>query len=148
VVAINIAGSVSPASDAKPATPEALQETVRQIQSFGRKGEAIRADIRDIAALRQAADTVERTYGRIDIVVANAAIQRWKPLLQMQDSNWHDVIENNRNRTANMIRAFAPKMVARQQGRIIVLSSMRGKHGTRDERADKELTCGRSRSIR
>ena len=64
VIAIDIAGPVSPASNAVPATPEELAETVRQIQQFGRRGEAIRADIRDIAALRQAADHVQQSYGR------------------------------------------------------------------------------------
>jgi len=132
VVAIDIAGPVSPASNALPATQAELDETMRQIAAFGRKGEAIRADIRDIAALRRAADRVEQHFGKIDIVVANAAIQRWMPLLDMQDSDWHDVIDNNLNGTANTIRAFAPKMVAQKKGRIIVLSSMQGKHGTKD----------------
>ena len=116
VIAIDIAGPVSPASNARPATPEDLAETVRQIMSFGRKGEAIRADIRDITALRAAADRIERSYGKIDIVVADAAIQRWVPLLEMEDSDWRDVIDNNLNGTANTIRAFAPKMVARKKG--------------------------------
>src|ERR1700761_3503373 len=132
VVAIDIAGYVSPASNAKPATPEDLAETIRQIKSFGRKGEAIRADIRDIAALRAAADHVEEVYGNIDIVVADAAIQRWVPLLEMNDADWRDVIDNNLNGTANTVRAFAPKMVARKKGRFILLSSMQGKHGTKD----------------
>jgi hypothetical protein len=70
VVAVDIAGKVSPASNAVPATPEELDETVRLIRSFGRRGEAIKADIRDIGALRQIADKVERDYGKIDIVVA------------------------------------------------------------------------------
>ena len=131
VIAIDIAGPVSSASDAKPATPEELEETVRQIQAYGRRGQAIRADIRDIASLRAAADRIERDYGKIDIVVADAAIQFWKPLLEMQDAEWRDVIDNNLNGTANTIRAFAPKMVSRRHGRIIVLSSMQGKHGTK-----------------
>lgn len=132
VVAIDIAGPVSPASDAVAATPQELDETVAMIHRYGRRGEAMQADIRDIAALRQAADRVEATYGKIDIVVANAAIQRWKPLLEMEDAEWVDVVDNNLNGTANTIRAFAPKMVKRRHGRIIVLSSMQGKHGTRD----------------
>ncbi len=74
VVIVDIAGMVSPASNAVPATPEELDETVQLIQSFGRQSEGIRADIRDIAALREVADKVERDYGKIDIVVANAAI--------------------------------------------------------------------------
>jgi NAD(P)-dependent dehydrogenase (short-subunit alcohol dehydrogenase family) len=115
-----------------PATAEELDETVRLAQQYGHRAQAVRADIRDIAALRTVADQVEQQFGKIDIVVANAAIQRWMPLLDMQDSDWRDVIDNNLNGTANTIRAFAPKMVARRKGRIIVLSSMQGKHGTKD----------------
>ena len=132
VVALDIAGPVSPASNAKPATPAELAETVRQIQAYGRRAIPVQADIRDIARLRQVADQAEQQFGRLDIVVANAAIQRWKGLLDMDDSDWRDVIDNNLNGTANTIRAFAPKLVAQRHGRIIVLSSMQGKHGTKD----------------
>jgi NAD(P)-dependent dehydrogenase (short-subunit alcohol dehydrogenase family) len=132
VVALDIAGPVSPASNAVPATMQDLAETERQIKPYGHRVQTVRADIRDIQALRAVADQVERDFGKIDIVVADAAIQRWKPLLEMEDSDWRDVIDNNLNGTANTIRAFAPKMVARQSGRIIVLSSMQGKHGTKD----------------
>jgi NAD(P)-dependent dehydrogenase (short-subunit alcohol dehydrogenase family) len=132
VVVLDIGGFVSPASDAAPAAPDDLLETVRQVRAFGRRSEAIRVDIRRIADLRSAADRIEKEHGRIDIVVADAAIQRWKPLLEMQDSDWYDVIDNNLNGTANTIRAFAPKLVARKRGRIIVLSSMQGKHGTKN----------------
>lgn len=132
VVALDIAGPVSPASDAEPATPQELQETLRQIAIFGGRTESYRADIRDLPALRQIAGQIEKTYGRIDIVVANAAIQRWKSLLTMDDAEWTDIIDNNLNGTANTIRAFAPAMVRQRYGRIIVLSSMQGKHGTKD----------------
>ena len=132
IVALDIAGPVSHASNAKPATPADLDETVRQVKSYGRRCEPVKADIRDIAALRRAADKTEADFGKIDILVANAAIQRWVPLLQMDDADWKDTIENNLNGTANTLRAFAPKMVARKKGRIIVLSSMQGKHGTKD----------------
>jgi NAD(P)-dependent dehydrogenase (short-subunit alcohol dehydrogenase family) len=132
VVALDIAGPVSSASNAVPATPEELEETVRQIRAFGRRAQATRVDIRDIAALREVADQIVRDYGRIDIVVANAAIQRWKSILEMDDADWRDVIDNNLNGTANTVRAFAPKMIARKKGRFILLSSMQGKHGTKD----------------
>lgn len=132
VVVVDIAGPVSPASNAVPATSAELDETIHLIKSFGRRGEGIKADIRDIGALRQIADKVERDFGKIDIVVANTAIQRWVPLLEMEDTDWRDVIDNNLNGTANTIRAFAPKMVARKKGRFILLSSMQGKHGTKD----------------
>jgi NAD(P)-dependent dehydrogenase (short-subunit alcohol dehydrogenase family) len=132
IVAVDIAGPVSSASNAAPATPEELEETAKMIRALGRRVETVRADIRDIGALRKIADRTEQQFGKIDIVVANAAIQRWKPLLEMDDADWRDVIDNNLNGTANTIRAFAPKMVAKKKGRILVLSSMQGKHGTKD----------------
>ncbi|MBV8663332.1 MAG: mycofactocin-coupled SDR family oxidoreductase [Hyphomicrobiales bacterium] len=135
IIAVDIAGPVSPASSAKPATQSDLDETVRQVREFGRKAEAFKADIRDIAALRTIADRVDQDYGKIDVVVADAAIQGWKPLLEMEDADWRDIIDNNLNGTANTIRAFAPPMTKRGKGRIIVLSSMQGKHGTKDASA-------------
>jgi NAD(P)-dependent dehydrogenase (short-subunit alcohol dehydrogenase family) len=55
------------------------------------------------------------------------------PLLQMEDTDWRDVIDNNLNGTDNTVRAFvAPKMVARKKGRFILLASIQGKHGTKD----------------
>src|ERR1700761_1024123 len=62
VVAIDIAGKVSPASNAEPATSEELDKTVEMIKSFGRRSEGIKADIRDIAALRQIAERIEQAY--------------------------------------------------------------------------------------
>ncbi|MEA2782778.1 MAG: hypothetical protein QOK29_4322 [Rhodospirillaceae bacterium] len=132
VIALDIAGPVSPTADAIPATEAELAETVARIQRYGRHGTAVKADIRDIHALRRIADQVEHEHGKIDIVVANAAIQGWKPLIEMDDMDWRDQIENNLNGTANTVRAFGPKMVSRRYGRLILLSSMQGREGTKD----------------
>lgn len=131
VAVLDICGFVSPAADAPPATAADLAETERQVRTLGRRSLAIKADIRDIAALRAASGEIERDLGKLDVLVANAAIQGWKPLLEMEDADWRDVIDTNLNGTANTIRAFAPAMVARKAGRIIVLSSMQGRHGTK-----------------
>jgi len=132
IAALDICGPVSPASAAQPATPEDLAETERQIRGLGRRCMPVRVDIRDIAALRAAADHIDGEFGKIDILVADAAIQGWKPLLEMADSDWRDVIDNNLNGTANTLRAFVPKMVQRNYGRVIVVASTQGRHGTKD----------------
>ena len=132
IIALDICGPVSSASNAVPSTKSDLDATADGVRKLGRRCTTVAADIRDIKSLRAIAENAEREYGKIDIVVANAAIQRWKPLLEMEDADWHDVVDNNLNGTANTIRAFAPLMVKRQAGRIIVLSSMQGKHGTKD----------------
>jgi NAD(P)-dependent dehydrogenase (short-subunit alcohol dehydrogenase family) len=130
IVALDICGPVSTASNAVAASAAELDETAQGVSKLGRKCKTVHADIRDIAALRAVAADTEKAFGKVDILVANAAIQRWKPLLEMEDADWRDVIDNNLNGTANTVRAFAPGMVKRQYGRIILLSSMQGKQGT------------------
>ena len=88
-----------------------------------------------MGALRQAAERVERELGGLDVLFANASIQAFKPLLEMEDPDWHDQIDINLTGNANVIRAFAPLLVRRGGGRIIVTSSTQGRHGTKNAAA-------------
>jgi NAD(P)-dependent dehydrogenase (short-subunit alcohol dehydrogenase family) len=108
---MDICGFVSKASNGKASDAAGLEETDRQVRAYGGKGEAIEADIRDIDTLPRIADDIDSRHGKIEIVGADAAIQRWVPLLEMTHADWRDVIDNHHNGTANTIRAFAPKMV-------------------------------------
>jgi NAD(P)-dependent dehydrogenase (short-subunit alcohol dehydrogenase family) len=113
-------------------TREDLDETGRLVQQQGRNFMPVVGDVRDIGFLRSTAAKVEQQFGHIDIVVADVATQLYKPLMEMEDWEWTEFINNNLNGTANTIRAFAPKLVKRGQGRIIVLASMQGKHGSKN----------------
>ena len=108
-----------------------MDETARLVREHGRKFTAELGDVRDIQFLRSVAERTEE-HGGVDIVVANAATQVFKPLIEMDDVHWNEVINNNLNGTANTMRAFAPKLVAKGKGRIIVVASMQGKHGSRN----------------
>ncbi len=132
VVGLDICGPASGDTLYPHSTRADLDETERLVTSHGRRFMPIVADIRDIAALRAAARTVTDAMGRIDIVVADAGIQLFKPLLEMSDTQWHDVIDVNLNGTANTIRAFGPALVTAGGGRIIVIASMQGRYGTKN----------------
>src|ERR1700748_2833661 len=56
------------------ATPEDLDETVRQVEKSGRRVISGIVDIRDLAALRAIVDDAVGKLGRLDVVVANAGI--------------------------------------------------------------------------
>ena len=131
VVGIDVAGPVSPTLEEAPATAAELEETGRMVQAAGRRWLAITLDQRDMPALRAAAAQVERHFGGLDILFANAGIQAFKPLLEMEDADWHEQIDVNLTGTANALRAFAPLLVRRGGGRIIVTSSTQGRHGTK-----------------
>jgi NAD(P)-dependent dehydrogenase (short-subunit alcohol dehydrogenase family) len=125
VVGLDIAGLVSTTLEVRPATPDDLEETGRRVLAEGTRWAARRLDQRDIVALRDAAAWAAETFGKIDILFANAGI------LEMEDADWHDQIDVNLNGTANAIRAVAPHLVANGGGRIIVTSSTQGQHGTK-----------------
>ncbi len=72
-----------------------------------------------------------QAFGGVDILFANAGIQDFKPLLEMDDADWHDQIDVNLNGTANALRAVAPHIVRRGGGRIVLTSSTQGQHGTK-----------------
>jgi NAD(P)-dependent dehydrogenase (short-subunit alcohol dehydrogenase family) len=130
VAGIDIAGPVSKILDYPPATPEDLAETGALVRAADGRWLAVQADQRDISALRDAAALIERELGGPDIVFANAGIQAFKPLLEMGDADWQDQIDVNLTGTANVLRAFAPLLVRRGGGRIIITSSTQGQHGT------------------
>ena len=131
VMGIDIAGPVSATLEVVPAT---RGELVRN-RPLGRGGgqTLVRSplDQRDLSALRAAAAKARASFGRLDILFANAGIQMFKPILEWEDADWHDQIDVNLTGTCNAIRAVAPHLVANGGGRIIVTSSTQGRHGTK-----------------
>jgi len=129
LVGVDICAPVDPRSGVEPANPDDLKETGRLVEATGRGWQGVVLDQRDLPALRAAAAEAQRVFGGIDILFANAGIQSFHPLLKMEDPDWHITIDVNLTGTVNAIRAFAPYIVNRGGGRIIVTSSTRGRHG-------------------
>jgi NAD(P)-dependent dehydrogenase (short-subunit alcohol dehydrogenase family) len=131
VMGIDIAGPVSSTLEVVPATGDELAETGRLVEAAGTRWCEARLDQRDLGALRAAAEQARATFGRLDILFANAGIQAFKPILEWDDADWHDTIDVNLTGTCNAIRAVAPHLVENGGGRIIVTSSTQGRHGTK-----------------
>ena len=131
IVGIDICAPVCASFGVLPSKPEDLNQTGEMVKAAGGHWLSIILDQRDLSALRKAAAQVEQTFGGLDILFANAGVQGFKPLLEMEDEDWHVQIDVNLTGTANAIRAFAPLIVKRGGGRIIVTSSTQGQHGTK-----------------
>ena len=131
IVGIDIAGAVSGTLDVEVATSDELAETGRLVEAAGARWHMETLDQRDLPAVRAAAVRAAAALGGIDILFANAGIQGFKPILEMEDADWHDQIDVNLTGTMNMIRAVTPHIVERGGGRIIITSSTQGQHGTK-----------------
>ena len=132
VMGLDICAVAAPNLVYPPATPEELDETGKLVEEQNRRWIGVKADIRDMPALHGAVDRAIKEFGKLDIAVANAAIQIYGPLAETSDENWKNVIDVNLTGTANTLRAVLPHMLQRKWGRIVIIASGQGRHGFKD----------------
>lgn len=111
------------------ATEDDLAETVRQVKALGRRIVSRVADIRDLDALKAAADEGVAELGKIDVVVANAGICLTGPWHEITPEMFRDTIDINLIGTWNTVMATAPHVVRAGGGSIILTSSAAGLKG-------------------
>jgi len=97
-----------------------IEETVRQVEAAGGKAIAAKYDITELASTRAMAAHVEKTLGRIDILVNNAALLLNHDLFLETDPETCDKeIKVILYGTMNCARAVLPGMVERRFGKVI-----------------------------
>jgi gluconate 5-dehydrogenase len=67
--------------------------------------------------------------GDVDILVNNAGIQRRAPLAEMTEVQWREVLDTNLTSAFLVARVLAPRMIARQRGKIINVCSLMSEIG-------------------
>jgi NAD(P)-dependent dehydrogenase (short-subunit alcohol dehydrogenase family) len=101
--------------------------TLEEIESLGCRALAVECDVRSEESVRSAINAVTAIFGRLDIVVNNAAVFETVPLEQITVKQWDAVFETN---------ARGPFLVAREalphlrvaNGRIVNIGSLGGMH--------------------
>ncbi len=106
---------------------EEIEETASKIN-----GKAVLADITEHDEVKNLVDTAVREFGRIDILVNNAArgmrfvnesfMTEPKPFWKSDAENWQMVINTNINGTYLVTRTVIPQMLKQKHGRIINIS--------------------------
>ncbi|MDV7133462.1 mycofactocin-coupled SDR family oxidoreductase [Williamsia muralis] len=105
------------------ATAADLEQTVKDVEALDRRIVASEVDVRDLAALKKAADDGVAALGRLDIVIANAGINSMAPALEMDEEMWQTMIDINLTGVWKTIRAAGPHIVAGGRGGSIVITS-------------------------
>jgi len=108
---------------------EAAVEVQKEIIRKGGEALVVQADIANSAQIRAAIQFVIEQWGRVDILVNDAAITHDKTLRKMTDEDWREVIDTNLNGVFYATSAVIPSMIANQYGRIINISSYTGHYG-------------------
>ena len=103
---------------------EAVTPRAEELRSAGADAAALVFDITDTGAVDRAFKEVVQRFGRIDIVVNNAAIIVRKPFLELTQDEWRRVIDTDLTACFTVAQHAARLMVAQGSGRIINISSI------------------------
>lgn len=105
---------------------------VREIEAAGAKAVAHTGDIGDPeAAAGMAALALDR-FGRIDILVNNAALRREKPISEMTYADWREVMDVTLDGAFHCVKACLPALRQSGAGRIVNMGGMSAHLGAKD----------------
>ena len=103
--------------------------TVDAVHALGQRSGAIQLDQRDPAAIEACVSKVVGEFGRLDILVNNAAWNIGIPFRDLGALNvdvWDRMLETNLRGPYLLARAFAPELSRHKAGRIINIASLAG----------------------
>lgn len=109
-----------------------LDETVAAIAAIGGQAYAVLADVTDEVAVAGLIKAAVERFGRIDILVNNAAVRGETPLGQMSLAEWRRVIGVCLEGPFLCSRAALPALVASRRGAIINIGGLTGYTGARN----------------
>lgn len=104
--------------------PELIDAVAGEIEARGRKTLRVPSDVADVASLERVRAECMAAFGRVDIMLCAAGTTRRVPTLDMDEADWHRIIETNVTGTMRACRVFGREMVARRSGRIITIGSL------------------------
>lgn len=127
-----------------------LEEVAAQCRELGVKTHTVLGDVSDSARVSAMVEEGIQALGKIDILVSNVAVRPHKPIFQVSDEEWHQVMGINLDSAFYLCRAVLPGMVERRSGSIIALggqSAITGRPDTTLVTAAKSGLLGLIRAV-
>ena len=111
---------------------------------------SVRCDITSVADVDNAFAEVETELGPVEVLVANAGVNRDGLLMQMSEEAFASVIDTNLVGAYRVAKRAVPKMIRARRGRIVLISSvvgLSGSGGQTNYAASKAGLVGFARSL-
>jgi glucose 1-dehydrogenase len=105
-------------------------ECVRQIRASGGEAIFVRASVDDTEQVKRAVNTVVETWKRIDIIVNDAAMMTFTPILQTSEADWNRVMAVNLRSIFLFCKYGTPHMPP--GGSIVNISSVHAHETTKN----------------
>ena len=109
---------------------EKLEAVKAELAAYPVKAEIYVCDVADEDAVNETAKNITADFGRVDILVNNAALWRdFRPFLEAPTSMWRKMLDINVMGVVYFTRAFLGGMIERKYGRVINVASVAGVYG-------------------
>lgn len=105
------------------------ESAVHAFKAKGVQAEFFQADVTNKVQVARIVDEVVEYFGKIDILLNNAGMNIRKPLTEVEEADWDQVLSTNLKGIFLVGQAAARHMIARKNGRIINVSSILGSIG-------------------
>jgi 3-oxoacyl-[acyl-carrier protein] reductase len=99
-------------------------EVLEKIRLYDRQALAYKVSVRDRPAINKMVREIHHEFGRIDILVNNAAINRGDNFATMTEHAWHEVIDTNVHSLFNVPKPVFKHMLRQRSGNILNSSSI------------------------
>ena len=100
------------------------EAVVREIEAAGGKAIAHIGDVADAKAVQEMADAAVKQFGRIDILVNNAALRREKSFAQMDYADWREILDVTLDGTFHCVKACLPALRQSGAGTIVNIGGL------------------------
>ena len=107
-------------------------KVVADIAAAGGKAAAVIGDVADPKTAAALAEAALKNFGRIDILVNNAALRREKHIAEMSYDEWREVMGVILDGTFHCVKACLPALRKSGSGAIINLGGMSAHIGSKD----------------
>jgi len=102
---------------------ERLQEVVQELEAHGAKGLAVRCDVADEASVAETVQKVVRTFGGLDVAVANAGFSVAGRIEKLSAADWRRQLDVNVIGAAMTARYALPHL-RKRKGRMVLVGSV------------------------
>ncbi len=116
-------------------TLEDLEKISKHVDKYDIKTLCITVDIASEIEVKKMVDDTLNTFGRIDILVANAGIHLRKTIIDTSVAEWDEMMEINLRGTFLCCREAIKVMMDQDYGKIVIISSESGKKGSASQGA-------------
>ncbi len=107
--------------------PGPLAEVVAKIAARGGEAVSHPADVADYAAMERVVAEVIARWGRVDVVVSNAALHDVSSVASGDPARWRRLVETNVLGGMHMVRAALPEMYRQGSGHLVIVASVSGR---------------------